>query len=1071
MRHIESDEEEIRKREDELLELRRGQLGDYRAVSTPEIVSLRGQLREAQTNHKMVTDALVEFEVMINKQKEDVEDAKRVLMHPNDFGPDRVSNASQFLGTMSKAFHQREWLSAEGQALTKKIELLQLKIQAEQKRVAREGMGHRVGAIAAEEQYLTEKKKEWDARKGFAGKAVTEAEVRYGMAKEKRREAEEVLSREGLDFPKAGDPLFAEKIRDMFPEELFGMDKNGGCGGGGGGKIEPKAYQKLVGKLCSPGSRHLRGFVAYHSVGSGKTLGAIQAILEWWRYCKAHPNDKDIAPIVVVMSPTEKIFQIWDADLAKAHVEDLDTSKIRRVGFDNPSASTARLVFPGGKFEVIIHKMTRQLPRNLASAWGGSYALPKGSLCIVDEAHNLVNPIELKSNVVGFENALQWGKSIRDAISIKLLLMTATPLLDSTRLTDLMKMVNLVQPTKTKWLSGSWSLADEAAIEKGERALRDELFVNGDWKPGMKQKFQQFISGTVSWITLKFDESVYPQLSLGPVSGVRDAYYLQDDESLVKKREEMDDEQKERVDERDFRHIKPIKVECPMGPLHYATYNRHFARAVGSEKACEDGATLGVNYRDKSCPVRVNKGIPLKTYTEGGIVEKSSKFPAFWKIYQEFPKEKHFVFTSVSQVGQGPKYFRKFMEKKGVEILDQPYFARLLKHSDPKEHFYLHNSPTHERMIYFSKNETDPEWTLDMIGVVLGIHNDERNKHGDYVRIFFGDVRSKEGLSLFCERHIHMLEPCPSLTMKEQVIGRGFRMRSHCQLPQKDWTVRVYVYVATPPPKAPNSTKKRGKKMCTADMLADQIMYEANGSDLGDLMLTAVEEASLDCLLFNKYNAPEGRVAKCFMDGGAGSNAPDGMGVCYDLESMNDRSEYTFAELSKESAMVGIPPQPNDSFTDVCKRMGRFPVRSSNYGVEDEKSLLFLRGRGINPVPRPNAIRALDEQLGSTGDRSLGSVEVLQNVVDSLGGEGSLDRDLARAVLETLRFVLEHKRRQVPPDQLEGVARKGSLEFGVLMEKKSESEMKEALKKALQILPVVSEQQQGRYWKTAEHVK
>ena len=56
-----------------------------------------------------------------------------------------------------------------------------------------------------------------------------------------------------------------------------------------------------------------------------------------------------------------------------------------------------------------------------------------------------------------------------------------------------------------------------------------------------------------------------------------------------------------------------------------------------------------------------------------------------------------------------------------------------------------------------------------------------------------------EGISLFCVRQVHILEPFWNYVRIDQVLGRAIRMKSHIQLPKEDRNVEQYLYLSTLP--------------------------------------------------------------------------------------------------------------------------------------------------------------------------------------------------------------------------------------------------------------------------------
>ena len=70
------------------------------------------------------------------------------------------------------------------------------------------------------------------------------------------------------------------------------------------------------------------------------------------------------------------------------------------------------------------------------------------------------------------------------------------------------------------------------------------------------------------------------------------------------------------------------------------------------------------------------------------------------------------------------------------------------------------------------------------------------NKTNDFFTIIL-DKDSKEGISLFKVEEVHFLEPPIDLGVKDQVIGRSIRYRSHNDLPLDRRIVNIYIHIST----------------------------------------------------------------------------------------------------------------------------------------------------------------------------------------------------------------------------------------------------------------------------------
>ncbi len=75
----------------------------------------------------------------------------------------------------------------------------------------------------------------------------------------------------------------------------------------------------------------------------------------------------------------------------------------------------------------------------------------------------------------------------------------------------------------------------------------------------------------------------------------------------------------------------------------------------------------------------------------------------------------------------------------------------------------------------------------------------DANINGENIKIIIGSSVASEGVDLRFIREIHVLEPWYHLNKLEQIIGRGIRNRSHCDLPLEKRNCTIYLYANVMP--------------------------------------------------------------------------------------------------------------------------------------------------------------------------------------------------------------------------------------------------------------------------------
>ncbi len=130
-------------------------------------------------------------------------------------------------------------------------------------------------------------------------------------------------------------------------------------------------------------------------------------------------------------------------------------------------------------------------------------------------------------------------------------------------------------------------------------------------------------------------------------------------------------------------------------------------------------------------------------------------------------------------------------------------------------------------------------------------YNKTENKYGNLLKIMLISPAGAEGLSLKNVRQIHIMEPYWNEVRITQMIGRGIRQRSHCELPMEERHVDVYRYKVT----------RKNKNKVSTDQYIEDLARTKEG--LIQSFLGAVKEVAVDCELFKKHNLST-QTYKCF---------------------------------------------------------------------------------------------------------------------------------------------------------------------------------------------------------------
>jgi len=72
--------------------------------------------------------------------------------------------------------------------------------------------------------------------------------------------------------------------------------------------------------------------------------------------------------------------------------------------------------------------------------------------------------------------------------------------------------------------------------------------------------------------------------------------------------------------------------------------------------------------------------------------------------------------------------------------------------------------------------------------------NQAKNKEGEFVKVVLISKAAGEGVDFKNIRQVHVMEPWFNMSRIEQIIGRGVRNLSHCQLPFEQRNVEIYLH-------------------------------------------------------------------------------------------------------------------------------------------------------------------------------------------------------------------------------------------------------------------------------------
>ena len=193
----------------------------------------------------------------------------------------------------------------------------------------------------------------------------------------------------------------------------------------------------------------------------------------------------------------------------------------------------------------------------------------------------------------------------------------------------------------------------------------------------------------------------------------------------------------------------------------------------------------------------------------------------------------------------------------------------------PKVALYTGTEDDEEKELI--RNIFNSEWGLVPSNIVSQLEKMgmTTNKLGETIKVLMITASGAEGIDLKNVRYVHIVEPYWHPVRIEQVIGRARRICSHASLAEHLRTVEVFLYLMefTQEQLSDDMSlelrlKDKSKMDNATPFTSDQAIYEIASikEDINSQLLTAIKEASVDCVIHSKAGSKEG--LKCFTFGG-----------------------------------------------------------------------------------------------------------------------------------------------------------------------------------------------------------
>ena len=211
------------------------------------------------------------------------------------------------------------------------------------------------------------------------------------------------------------------------------------------------------------------------------------------------------------------------------------------------------------------------------------------------------------------------------------------------------------------------------------------------------------------------------------------------------------------------------------------------------------------------------------------------------------------------------------------------------------------------------------------------------NNYGEIIKVFMITASGAEGISLTNTRFVHLMEPYWHPVRLEQVIGRARRICSHNSLPEKDRTVKVFLYLMTLSEKILEDASIE-LKIQDKNLTSDEYLFNVSNSKLetNQLLLKAIKETSIDCGVHNRSNNNENLTCFSFS-----SNDPNKYSF---LPSISEEQSDTVGNINvkKVTWQAKVWKGPNG------KKYAINPKDNHVYDLDSYK--IAIQNKNANPI-------------------------------------------------------------------------------------------------------------------------
>lgn len=569
-------------------------------------------------------------------------------------------------------------------------------------------------------------------------------------------------------------PLFLKNYMTKIPYSNSENDPN---------KDYLQYHQKIVSTYFVD-NPHVRGLLLFQEPGTGKTLASI-AIAEMM----ANKRKVIFLSKKSLQHNFKKDFKKYtQLSGSKEHPDDA-----LRFRYNFISSNAGNMIEQVGQ----INKTKEEIQFEKTLEDVHSRVNLEGILLIIDEAHNFFNSI-----VSGSKNAMALYQAIMNATDIKLVFLTATPIVnDPFELVPCFNMLHgtILLPTDYDRFYSSYVDNEKLGVKNKER-FKNRIFgllsYYGDWySSGGIQKANETIKRK------NFPDQLPTIVEYVPMSSAQFAAYshARDEETKWKGKKTITRSamQKPKSDPGSTYRVMSRQIS-----------NYFIPEVAKAKKAESRGYTKHIERLEEEHLINLDVYSPKMKR----IMNNINKNKGIGVVYSSFVS------------GEGLYIFAKILEAHGWKEYTLGPRGGGMRHvkatsrrgGDDTKHALMENN---NRVIYNNgkseinyntpeKNITNPKKYIFYTGQesaedrarLASIFSNKRNRDGDVINLMLLSGAGAEGLDLRNVRHIHIMEPYWNYGRIKQIIARAVRYLSHVDFDDlSQRTVQPYIYLSDYP--------------------------------------------------------------------------------------------------------------------------------------------------------------------------------------------------------------------------------------------------------------------------------